>query len=80
MSGRNTNKCSVHKAKKKFGQNFLVDEQIIADIISAIRPQPEDIMVEIGPGLGALTRPLLKKLNHLHVVEIDRDIIARLGK
>ena len=78
MSGRNTNKCSVHKAKKKFGQNFLVDERIIADIISAIRPQPEDTMVEIGPGLGALTRPLLKKLNHLHVIEIDRDIIARL--
>ena len=78
MSGRRTIKCSVHKAKKKFGQNFLVDEQIIADIISAIRPQPEDTMVEIGPGLGALTRPLLKKLNHLHVVEIDRDIIARL--
>lgn len=68
----------MHKAKKKFGQNFLVDEQIIAGIISAIRPEPEDNMVEIGPGLGALTRPLLKKLNHLHVVEIDRDIIARL--
>ena len=68
----------MHKAKKKFGQNFLVDERIIADIISAIRPEPEDHMVEIGPGLGALTRPLLKKLNHLHVVEIDRDIIARL--
>jgi 16S rRNA (adenine1518-N6/adenine1519-N6)-dimethyltransferase len=70
----------VHKAKKKFGQNFLVDEQIIGDIISAIRPEPEDNMVEIGPGLGALTRPLLKKLNHLHVVEIDRDIIARLER
>lgn len=68
----------MHKAKKKFGQNFLVDEQIIGDIISAIRPEPQDNMVEIGPGLGALTRPLLKKLNHLHVVEIDRDIIARL--
>jgi 16S rRNA (adenine1518-N6/adenine1519-N6)-dimethyltransferase len=68
----------VHKAKKKFGQNFLVDEQIIGDIISAIHPDPEDNMVEIGPGLGALTRPLLNKLNHLHVVEIDRDIIARL--
>lgn len=67
-----------HQAKKRFGQNFLVDEQIIADIISAIRPAPEDNMVEIGPGLGALTRPLLKKLHHLHVVEIDRDIIARL--
>ena len=69
---------SAHKAKRKFGQNFLVDEQIVADIVSAIRPEPEDNMVEIGPGLGALTRPLLKRLNHLHVVEIDRDIIARL--
>ena len=68
----------MHKAKKKFGQNFLIDEQIIADIIAAIHPEPEDNMVEIGPGLGALTRPLLKKLNHLHVIEIDRDIIARL--
>jgi 16S rRNA (adenine1518-N6/adenine1519-N6)-dimethyltransferase len=68
----------MHKAKKRFGQNFLVDEQIIADIISSIRPEPDDNMVEIGPGLGALTRPLLKTLNHLHVVEIDRDIIARL--
>jgi 16S rRNA (adenine1518-N6/adenine1519-N6)-dimethyltransferase len=67
-----------HRAKKRFGQNFLVDEQIVADIVAAIRPEPEDNMVEIGPGLGALTRPLLKMLNHLHVVEIDRDIIARL--
>jgi 16S rRNA (adenine1518-N6/adenine1519-N6)-dimethyltransferase len=69
---------SAHKAKKKFGQNFLVDEQIIADIIRAIRPKADDNMVEIGPGLGALTRPLLKLLNTLHVVEIDRDIVARL--
>ena len=68
----------MHKAKKKFGQNFLVDQNIIADIIAAIRPEPGDHMVEIGPGLGALTRPLLKRLNCLHVVEIDRDIIARL--
>ncbi len=69
---------SGHKAKKKFGQNFLVDENIIADIVAAIRPEPADCMVEIGPGLGALTRPLLKHLKHLHVIEIDRDIIARL--
>jgi 16S rRNA (adenine1518-N6/adenine1519-N6)-dimethyltransferase len=68
----------MHKARKRFGQNFLVDEQIIADIIRAIRPESADNMVEIGPGLGALTRPLLKKLAYLHVVEIDRDIIARL--
>ena len=65
-----------HQAKKRFGQNFLVDEQIISDIIRAIRPEPDDNMVEIGPGLGALTRPLLKQLNKLHVVEIDRDIVA----
>ncbi|MFZ5503808.1 MAG: 16S rRNA (adenine(1518)-N(6)/adenine(1519)-N(6))-dimethyltransferase RsmA [Pseudomonadota bacterium] len=69
---------SAHKAKKSFGQNFLVDERIIADIVAAIRPQADDRMVEIGPGLGALTRPLLQHLKCLHVVEIDRDIIARL--
>lgn len=67
-----------HKAKKSFGQNFLVDQNIIADIVRCIRPEANDSMVEIGPGLGALTRPLLKQLNKLHVVEIDRDIIARL--
>ncbi len=67
-----------HRAKKQFGQNFLVDEQIITDIITAIRPEANDHMVEIGPGLGALTRPLLKRLNRLQVVEIDRDLIARL--
>ena len=61
-----------HQAKKRFGQNFLVDEQIIADIIRAIRPCAQDNMVEIGPGLGALTRPLLEHLNTLHVVEIAR--------
>jgi len=69
-----------HKAKKQFGQNFLVDHRMIADIVDAIRPEPGDAMVEIGPGLGALTRPLLQRLNHLHVVEIDRDIIARLQR
>ena len=68
-----------HQAKKRFGQNFLVDENIIADIVGAINPKFDDNMVEIGPGLGALTRPLLKKLKCLHVVEIDRDIIARLS-
>ena len=67
-----------HKAKKSFGQNFLVDQTIIAEIVRAIRPEPNDSMVEIGPGLGALTRPLLQHLHKLHVVEIDRDIIARL--
>jgi 16S rRNA (adenine1518-N6/adenine1519-N6)-dimethyltransferase len=64
-----------HLAKKRFGQNFLTDQSIINALVEAIAPQPEDMMVEIGPGLGALTQPLLKKLNSLHVVEIDRDII-----
>ncbi|MFA6014072.1 MAG: 16S rRNA (adenine(1518)-N(6)/adenine(1519)-N(6))-dimethyltransferase RsmA [Gallionellaceae bacterium] len=68
----------MHQAKKQFGQNFLVDQQIISDIIRAIRPHSGDNMVEIGPGLGALTRPLIDTLNQLHVIEIDRDIIARL--
>jgi len=68
----------MHKAKKQFGQNFLVDQTIIADIVRCIRPEADDNMVEIGPGLGALTRPLLQHLHTLHVVEIDRDIIARL--
>jgi len=65
-----------HIAKKKFGQNFLIDQTIINSLIDAIDPQAQDLMVEIGPGLGAMTQPLLKKLNHLHVVEIDRDIIS----
>jgi 16S rRNA (adenine1518-N6/adenine1519-N6)-dimethyltransferase len=69
---------SAHKAKKKFGQNFLIDERMIGEIIRAIRPEIDDNIVEIGPGLGALTRPLLERLKTLHVVEIDRDIISRL--
>jgi 16S rRNA (adenine1518-N6/adenine1519-N6)-dimethyltransferase len=64
-----------HLAKKRFGQNFLTDKAIISSLIDAIAPQSDDIMVEIGPGLGALTQPLLTQLNHLQVIEIDRDII-----
>jgi 16S rRNA (adenine1518-N6/adenine1519-N6)-dimethyltransferase len=67
-----------HAARKRFGQNFLVSPGVVARIVEAIRPQPGDILVEIGPGLGALTEPLLARLQHLHVVEIDRDLIARL--
>jgi 16S rRNA (adenine1518-N6/adenine1519-N6)-dimethyltransferase len=67
-----------HRARKRFGQNFLSDPNIIRKIVDAIRPQTDDRMVEIGPGLGAMTDPLLERLNHLHVVEIDRDLIARL--
>ncbi len=67
-----------HIARKRFGQNFLSDPNIIRKIVEAIRPRPDDVMVEIGPGLGAMTDPLLAALKHLHVVEIDRDLIARL--
>ena len=67
-----------HTARKRFGQNFLVDREIIDAIIATIAPQSSDRMVEIGPGMGALTRPLLERLDHLHVVEIDRDIAAHL--
>ena len=69
---------SKHVARKRFGQNFLIDQQVIADIVNAVAPRRTDCVVEIGPGLGALTDPLLKRLDHLHVIEIDRDIIVRL--
>jgi 16S rRNA (adenine1518-N6/adenine1519-N6)-dimethyltransferase len=69
-----------HNPRRRFGQNFLVDSGIINAIVSAIDPQRGDTVVEIGPGLGAITEPLLARLDHLHVVEIDRDLIARLKK
>ena len=64
-----------HIPKKRFGQNFLTDRDIIAACVTSIRPQADDLMVEIGPGLGALTQPLLHTLDCLHVVELDRDIV-----
>ena len=69
-----------HIAKKRFGQNFLTDQSVIASLVDAISPKADDLMVEIGPGLGALTKPLLQRLNLLHVVEVDRDIIAWMQK
>lgn len=71
-------KTEQHFARKRFGQNFLSDHNIIRKIIDAIRPAADERMVEIGPGLGAMTEPLMARLDHLHVVEIDRDLIARL--
>lgn len=67
-----------YKTKKRFGQHFLNDFSVIEKLVYEINPKPDDLMVEIGPGLGALTLPLLEKLNHLNVVEIDRDVISRL--
>ncbi len=67
-----------HIPRRRFGQHFLTDQAVIADIVAVIRPQAGDAMVEIGPGLGALTAPLAAVLRHLHVIEIDRDIVVRL--
>lgn len=67
-----------HSPRKRFGQNFLIDQGIIAQIITAIHPQQTDRIIEIGPGLGALTVPLLQHVHHLDAVEIDRDIIKKL--
>lgn len=67
-----------HKARKRFGQNFLNDTSVIDRIIQSINPQPEDKLVEIGPGLGALTCPLMAALGKMDVIELDRDIIPKL--
>jgi 16S rRNA (adenine1518-N6/adenine1519-N6)-dimethyltransferase len=69
-----------HIARKRFGQNFLTDQQVLGNIIAAIDPQADDNMVEIGPGLAAMTSLLLPHLSQLHVVELDRDLVARLKK
>ncbi|ALK99121.1 16S rRNA methyltransferase [Massilia sp. WF1] len=69
-----------HVARKRFGQNFLTDDQVLYNIIDAIGPRKGDTMVEIGPGLAAMTSLLLKELDHMHVVELDRDLVARLEK
>ena len=67
-----------HIPRKRFGQHFLVDRGIIDAIVRAIDPQPGEHMVEIGPGLGAMTQPLVERLGHLTVIELDRDLAARL--
>lgn len=68
----------THTPRKRFGQHFLHEAHFIARIVDAIDARPSDRVVEIGPGLGALTRPLLERVTHLDVVEIDRDIASRL--
>jgi len=66
----------MHHARKRFGQNFLQDNGIIYSIVALINPSPDMHMIEIGPGLGALTLPLLGNLDHLDLLEIDRDLVA----
>ena len=67
-----------HTPRKRFGQHFLKDQIILEEITRAISPRPTDLMVEIGPGLGALTSSLLHKIPLLHVIELDRDLAKRL--
>ena len=67
-----------HIPRKRFGQHFLTDRGIIEDIVQAIAPQPGQAMVEIGPGLGAMTQPLVERLGHLTVIELDRDLAVQL--
>jgi 16S rRNA (adenine1518-N6/adenine1519-N6)-dimethyltransferase len=65
----------AHQARKRFGQHFLVDSGMIHLIIKAIDPKPQDALIEIGPGLGAMTKPLLNCVDAMAVVELDRDLV-----
>ncbi len=67
-----------HQARKRFGQHFLTDTFVIEQIVSAIAPCAGEQMVEIGPGLAALTQPLVERLGKLTVIELDRDLVIRL--
>ncbi|WP_101774456.1 16S rRNA (adenine(1518)-N(6)/adenine(1519)-N(6))-dimethyltransferase RsmA [Pasteurella oralis] len=74
----NSKKHLGHTARKRFGQNFLHDDNVIQGIVSAIYPQKAQFLVEIGPGLGALTEPVGDLVDHLTVIELDRDLAERL--
>jgi 16S rRNA (adenine1518-N6/adenine1519-N6)-dimethyltransferase len=69
-----------HVARKRFGQHFLVDEGVIGGIVRAIAPRPGDALIEIGPGLGAITQPLVERCGALTVIELDRDLAVRLRR
>ena len=69
-----------HLARKRFGQHFLTDQGVIGDIVAAINPRQGQALVEIGPGLGALTLPVLARCDRLTVVELDRDLAAKLRR
>lgn len=68
----------THRARRRFGQNFLQSESVIRHLLGSIAPARDDRVVEIGPGLGALTGPLLERLDRLDVVELDRDLVSAL--
>ena len=68
----------MHQARKRFGQHFLRDQSVIDNIVNVINPQPDEHLLEIGPGLGAITLPVLARIREMDAVEIDRDVIAAL--
>lgn len=70
---------SSHRPRKRFGQHFLHDPRVLARIVDAIAPAPNDLLVEIGPGEGALTAPLIERADKLEAVEVDRDLAAELA-
>ena len=72
------NSQGEHKARKRFGQNFLIDHGIIRDIVRAVHPQKQDLIVEIGPGKGAITQLLADSCDNLSVIELDRDLVPWL--
>lgn len=74
MSKLHTQKSSGHRARKRFGQNFLISESVINGIIRSVNVSPDDYLIEIGPGLGALTEPFSKSGAHLTAIELDRDL------
>jgi|TARA_B110000438_G_scaffold45039_1_gene45103 16S rRNA (adenine1518-N6/adenine1519-N6)-dimethyltransferase len=69
-----------HHTKKRFGQHFLIDQQIVHAIVSNINPKPDDVIIEIGPGNGVLTKPIAQSKPNLHIVELDRDLIPTLER
>ncbi|MFY9513267.1 MAG: rRNA adenine N-6-methyltransferase family protein, partial [Rubrivivax sp.] len=69
-----------HQPRKRFGQHFLSDEAVLDAIVDAIDPRPGQALVEIGPGLGAMTKPLLERCGQMTVIELDRDLAARLRR
>jgi 16S rRNA (adenine1518-N6/adenine1519-N6)-dimethyltransferase len=71
---------ATHRARKRFGQHFLTDPGVIDAIIRSIHPAKEDVIIEIGPGQGAITGILARRAGHLHAIELDRDLAAKLRK
>ena len=69
----------AHRARKRFGQNFLQDSAVVQRIVASVAPQTEDQLVEIGPGQGAITRDLLRAVGQMDAVELDRDLIGPPG-